>query len=184
MSGISFSCCVDFFATFYCIRRAHLRSAQPRRRRVRVRSGSFRLVLSHTLRFCSMTGASSASAHKVRAHGFSSPTNAFQIASWVLYVFFVALFYAVLFLYPTPAGAQAGWGVAFGIMAAITALAAVWATAVDPADVALREPAPQAGAAHAAGGAFCYYCERNVHESSKHCVECWKCVLLRNVVTR
>ena len=116
---------------------------------------------------------SSASTHVVRRTGFSAPTNVFQVASWALFISFVAFFYALLVLFPSPAGAQAGWGVAFGVVAVITAAAAVVATAADPSDPVLHAPAPPASAA-APAGAYCYYCERTVHESSKHCVECWK----------
>ena len=120
------------------------------------------------------TGAG-AGAHVVRRTGFSCPSNVFQVGSWALFCTFCAFYYAFCFLYPSPAGAQAGWGVAFGLAAAATAAAAIAATAADPSDPALHaaEP-PQAAAAAAAGSAYCYYCERTVHESSKHCVECWK----------
>ena len=118
----------------------------------------------------------SSATHAVRKTGFSAPTNVFQVASWALFISFVAFFYALLVLFPSPAGAQAGWGVAFGVAAVTTAAAAVVATAADPSDPVLHAPAPPASAAPPAG-AYCYYCERTVHESSKHCVECWKRVI-------
>jgi len=111
-----------------------------------------------------------------RRTGFTWPSNVFQVVSWVLFFFFIAFFYALTFLYLNTDERVAA-GVLFGVAAVTTLVAAVVATAVDPADPAIYHTAPQdAVACSTAGMLYCQRCESFVHESSKHCTVCSKCV--------
>lgn len=110
-----------------------------------------------------------------RKNGFTLPTNLFQVASWVLYAGFIASFYALFNLYPDTTG-RAIWGTLFGVAAAATGIFAVIATAKDPADQRIYAPAGLPSTAVVPGHLYCNMCQRHVHETSKHCASCLKCV--------
>jgi hypothetical protein len=111
-----------------------------------------------------------------RRSGFTLPTNTFQIVSWVLYAFFNATFYGLLFLSLDIPG-MAVAGALFGVFSIVVAVAAILATAVDPADPAIYNPSnTNLPPSMLQGKLYCNKCDVYVHESSKHCSTCKKCV--------
>lgn len=102
-----------------------------------------------------------------RVNGFERPFDAHQVASWVVFTLLMASF---LVLY-SPVHANA---LGFVLTAAYSVLAitVVWSAAkcmqIDPKD---RGVATDGSARH-----WCYYCEKNVNNRSKHCRRCNKCV--------
>jgi len=128
----------------------------------------------------------------VRINGITSPPHNFQIASWFLFLFFLVTFYVLYVPYPS-LGGQISSGIIFGLGALATILAAGRATSIDPADKAIFESrnneeqalGTSAGASSHVrsrsresrpGHLYCYRCECQVLESSKHCMVCNKCV--------
>lgn len=121
----------------------------------------------------------------VRINGVTSPPHNFQIASWILFLFFLITFYVLYVPYPS-LGGQISSGIIFGLGALATILAAGRATSIDPADksifVARSEDAGASGHVRSRsresrpGHLYCYRCECQVLESSKHCMVCNKCV--------
>jgi hypothetical protein len=111
-----------------------------------------------------------------RRNGLTPPLHAFQVTSWALFVFFVAFFYALQFLYTDTAG-RAVAGALYGVFALITFVAGAVATVTDPADPSIYEPEQRYHPREVVPGRlFCYRCERHVHDTSKHCTLCMKCV--------
>jgi len=126
-------------------------------------------------------------------NGLTSPPHVFQVASWVLFALFLAGFYCLPLPYAPFEGRLAG-GLVFALAALATAAAAASATSINPADECIfveDGAADAAGAAGAAGAGahvrsrsrelrpghlFCYRCECQVKETSKHCTVCNKCV--------
>ena len=106
----------------------------------------------------------------VRRNGISPPLGGYQLASWAAFLFFVALFYALLDLYPPSVAARAIWGALFGAAVLAALCAAVAATVTDPADPAVYGAPPADRSAGPPGTLFCYYCSRHVDESAKHCI--------------
>ncbi len=112
-----------------------------------------------------------------RRNGFHCPTNTFQVLSWVLYVGFLASFYALFFLYSDNTG-KAVWGTFFGIFSVLTGLSAVLATGTDPGDPCIYDQSAEAQdpLAVVPGKLYCYRCRAHVSDESKHCIVCKKCV--------
>ena len=111
-----------------------------------------------------------------RKNGVQWPLHPVQVTSWTLFVFFVAFFYALQFLYTDIIGRGVA-GVLYGAFTLVSLIAAAAATLTDPADRSIYEPEPPADSQDAASGRlFCYRCERHVSETSKHCTMCMKCV--------
>lgn len=114
--------------------------------------------------------------HGARRNGLDWPLQPFQLASWALFIFFVASFYALELLYTGLVG-RAVAGTLYGVLAAAAFVAGAVATTTDPADQHIYS----AEATHAPrevvpGFLYCYRCERHVKDTSKHCTLCMKCV--------
>jgi palmitoyltransferase ZDHHC1/11 len=111
-----------------------------------------------------------------RRNGLQWPPGAFQVASWVVFVFFVATFYALEFLYTDTVG-RAVAGAIYGVLAVGSFIAGSIATVEDPADRNIYEAEPKwAPREVVPGHLYCYRCERHVKDTSKHCTICQKCV--------
>ena len=112
----------------------------------------------------------------LRKNGLQPPLHTFQVMSWVLFVFFVAMFYAVQFLYTDVVG-RAVAGTLYGIFTVVALVAAGVATIRDPADTNIYHPEQQYHPRELVDGhLYCFRCERHVHDTSKHCTICQKCI--------
>lgn len=112
---------------------------------------------------------------RVRRCGCQAPLGTFQICAVVVILFVVAIFYAVLFLYPSTVG-RAVAGSLFGVLAIATIASGIAAMAVDPADPT-PSPPNAASLPAPAGERFCWSdCRKLVHDTSLHCTECNKCI--------
>eukprot|EP00668_Euglena_longa_P006009 GGOE01007121.1.p1 GENE.GGOE01007121.1~~GGOE01007121.1.p1 ORF type:complete len:397 (-),score=100.62 GGOE01007121.1:509-1699(-) len=113
-----------------------------------------------------------------RNHGLEWPLHPFQVAAWVLLLFFPIMFgvftgpflrsphsYIWITLYP----------IAY-VATVITDILAVKSDPVDPASLVKLTP-EQMMEEPPADQNPCYYCKAFVHESSKHCRSCNKCIL-------
>ena len=109
-----------------------------------------------------------------RTNGFQAPRNNVQVASWLLFLSFVALFYALFLPIVDGVGGRIAAGVVYGFFALATIAANASAAATDPADPSIFN-AEEAGATLDAV-LYCYRCQRHVREFSKHCTICHKCV--------
>jgi palmitoyltransferase len=110
-----------------------------------------------------------------RKNGVHWPLHPFQVLSWVLYVTFVATFYALFLLY-APLGGRIAAGILFGAFAIATLVSGAVCTTQNPADVSIYAPASHGPREVVPGFLYCYRCERHVKETSKHCTICCKCV--------
>lgn len=98
-----------------------------------------------------------------------------QIASYILFLFFVVTFYTLFVLYPGLGGRIAA-GLIFGLGAVATLICAGFATATNPADKNIYVANPRSARDLMPGHLYCYRCERHVLDTSKHCTICHKCV--------
>lgn len=112
-----------------------------------------------------------------RKSGFSLPSNAFQIGSWVVFAALTAFFYAWLFLF-LQRTERIALGIAFGVLSLATGGMALAATGIDPADRLIYDAATQNRHPREVppGHLHCYRCSHAVKQSSKHCSVCEKCV--------
>ena len=94
----------------------------------------------------------------------------------MLFLFFVAIFYVWQLLYTDTVG-RAVAGTLYGIFTVIAVVAGGVATVQDPADTNIYKAEQQYHPRElVAGHLYCYRCERHVHDTSKHCTLCHKCV--------
>ena len=109
-----------------------------------------------------------------RRNGLQPPWHPLQVLTWLLFAALVVGFFALLMpLLWTQNHADVIIVAVFCATVAVVLAGAYATCSVDPMDDAL------AGAA-ATGEEprlYCYICEADVHESSKHCRYCDKCVL-------
>jgi len=110
-----------------------------------------------------------------RKNGLHWPLHLFQIISWALFVTFVTFFYALQLLYTDTAG-RAVAGALYGVLVVVCFGGAAAATVTDPADRNIYEAERYHPREVVPGHLFCYRCERHVHDTSKHCTLCMKCV--------
>lgn len=104
----------------------------------------------------------------VRTHGFERPYHPLQLATWVIFPLFTALYYGVSIPNMESVAWQASLGSLNGVLGAAvvflgfkTAYTDPRSPVVDPAD-----PCSQ----------YCFYCHTQVKEDSLHCRECNKCI--------
>jgi hypothetical protein len=102
-----------------------------------------------------------------RKHGWQRPYHPLQIATWVLFPLFVALFYGVCIPNLNTVALQAGLGAVTGVLAVVTGFLAFKATVIDPAAQILS-------ANDQSDHAYCNLCRVNVPDGSLHCRECNK----------
>lgn len=113
------------------------------------------------------------SENRRRRNGLETPFHPLQVATWLLFAGLAALFFA--FLRPmlwTANHAQTVLTAAYCLLCALTAGAAYVTCSIDPMDAALCGETLARDEPHL----YCYVCETDVHESSKHCRYCDKCV--------
>jgi hypothetical protein len=110
-----------------------------------------------------------------RKNGLAWPLHPFQVMSWLLFALFVACFYTLFNMYLNTGGRIAA-GIVFGLFTAGTLVAAGVCTITDPADASIYAPRTHGPRDVVPGHLYCYRCELHVHEQSKHCTICMKCV--------
>jgi hypothetical protein len=114
-----------------------------------------------------------------RLHGFQAPLDLIQIGAWVCITYSVVIGYTIHFpLLPYPASVACG--VLYGLMVTTVVTLKICVTLMPNEDDALYEcrrelkflfrDVPE-------GKIACVYCNCVVHESSKHCSVCDKCVV-------
>eukprot|EP01039_Chlorochromonas_danica_P009853 gene9853-10899_t len=108
-----------------------------------------------------------------RRTGFDFPWDPLQVVTWLLFPLIVSHYFAFLFFMLWDDISKIVISVIYGVCALALAVSVCLTCFIDPADNAL------CGYAHREGQEeiFCYFCEVNVHASSKHCRFCDKCVL-------
>jgi palmitoyltransferase len=113
---------------------------------------------------------------KRRANGFSWPWHPFQLATWLLFILIAVHYFS--FLMPLL------WGhiaikvlvtFAFGVSFLSSGVFAVITCATDPADDYLKAGGNSNDNSYI-DAAYCYWCERHVLSSTKHCNTCRKCI--------
>mmetsp|Transcript_26654 Transcript_26654/g.39595 ORF Transcript_26654/g.39595 Transcript_26654/m.39595 type:complete len:345 (-) Transcript_26654:144-1178(-) len=107
-----------------------------------------------------------------RINGLEYPYHPLQVATWLLFP--VILLHYFLFIMPLMWRIHAvivPITVVFIVASIVSAWAGYVTCAVDPADDSLTKDA-----AHCDSDVYCYLCEVNVHNTSKHCRFCDKCV--------
>lgn len=102
-----------------------------------------------------------------RVNGFERPFDTHQVASWVVFALLIASFFVLY----TPMHSNVV-GLVLTAAYGVLAITVIWSAAkcmkVDPKD---RGVAADGAAQH-----WCYYCEKQVNDRSKHCRRCNKCV--------
>ena len=138
--------------------------------------------------------ASSSSSKPRRTNGFERPLHLLQVLTWILLLVLLALYFA--FLYPllwTVNSANVALTVVFCASCALAIGAGYTTCAIDPIDDALTGMNPRYFIITCSNTftyislgrvitqeephLYCYICSTNVHETSKHCRYCDKCVL-------
>jgi hypothetical protein len=102
-----------------------------------------------------------------RKHGFDAPPHPLQITTFLLYLFMALTFGSVILLNVANIGEQIAFGVIAALFAIATAWFAFWATLIDPA---AKPEGPEAD------GTYCAYCQYKVKKGSLHCITCGKCI--------
>ena len=74
-----------------------------------------------------------------RRNGLECPLHPFQVLSYVLFAFFVALLYGLQLPFLGIEG-RAALGCIFGLFFLVTLVAALVATSIDPSDPGLHQP--------------------------------------------
>lgn len=108
-----------------------------------------------------------------RRSGFHPPYDPLQIVTWMLYPLILAHYFAFLMWLLWSETAQIVLTILYGIFAIALGVCVYKTCSIDPSDDSLCEiSSPTPG-----DQIYCYFCELNVHNSSKHCRFCDKCVL-------
>lgn len=111
---------------------------------------------------------------KRRISGLDRPWHPLQVLTWLLFIILMLLYFC--FLMPmlwTQNYAKEVLTAVFCALSLAALVAAYFTCSIDPIDEALAGAAIPTDEPHL----YCYICETNVHESSKHCRYCDKCVL-------
>jgi hypothetical protein len=104
---------------------------------------------------------------KTRTHGLERPYDVHQYVSWVAFAVLLAAFFGL----HTPVRSNTlgiALTVIYAVLAGVVFLSAGKCMRIDPRD---KGAAPEE-----AQQRWCYYCELQVHQRSKHCRRCNKCV--------
>lgn len=113
----------------------------------------------------------------MRTHGFESPLDPHQFASFIAFGFLLACFYLLY----TPLHTDAV-GIAlscmYTVVAAMIAVTTYGCTKMDPSDpgVIAKRNGVAIAAVEGVAQNFCVFCEAHVNQRSKHCRRCNKCV--------
>jgi palmitoyltransferase ZDHHC1/11 len=110
-----------------------------------------------------------------RKNGFELPLNPLQIITWALFPFVIVHYFAFLFiLLWNYVVVKVIVTLVFGISSVSALYTGYMCCLIDPADNAVlsdQRPSDEED------GVYCYLCERNVDDTSKHCRFCDKCVV-------
>lgn len=109
-----------------------------------------------------------------RKGGFEQPWDYLQMSTWFLFPMIITHYFAFLyFLLWDSLAAKVVLTVSFIIFSLSTCIFAGITCGVDPADEMLCQQVPP----EYTNPIYCYLCETDVHQTSKHCRYCDKCVV-------
>ena len=127
-----------------------------------------KVTISATGRGVMSSAPAPAAPTKTRTHGLERPYDVHQYVSWVAFAVLLAAFFGL----HTPVRSNTPLGIAltviYAVLAGVVFLSAGKCMRIDPRD---KGAAPEE-----AQQRWCYYCELQVHQRSKHCRRCNKCV--------
>eukprot|EP01031_Cornospumella_fuschlensis_P028143 gene28143-33984_t len=110
-----------------------------------------------------------------RKNGFERPWDVLQIVTWAMYPLILSHYFAFLYFLLWDLATKIVITILYGLFALSLAVAVYFTCSTDPADDALCQVKTVKVAAEEEE-VYCYFCEINVHNSSKHCRFCDKCV--------